>query len=95
MYRSRAAVKSKSARTRTRFSLDGLWLSLGINLNVMVPSAFCCQENGKKKLQLKNDGPNVENGNRSITYKNLENIVGRFAQYIDAVDLDDLVAGMD
>ena len=49
----------------------------------------------KKKLQLKNDGPNVENGNRSITYKNLENIVGRFAQYIDAVDLDDLVAGMD
>lgn len=49
----------------------------------------------KKKLQLKNDAPNVENGNRSITYKNLENIVGRFAQYIDAVDLDDLVAGMD
>ena len=44
---------------------------------------------------MKNDGPNVENGNRSITYKNLENIVGRFAQYIDAVDLDDLVAGMD
>jgi hypothetical protein len=33
-------------------------------------------------------------GDRSITYENLEDIVGRFAQYIDAVDLDDLVAGM-
>jgi hypothetical protein len=34
-------------------------------------------------------------GDRSITYENLEDIVGRFAQYIDAVDLDDLVTGMD
>jgi hypothetical protein len=33
-------------------------------------------------------------GDRSITYENLEDIVGRFAQCIDAVDLDDLVAGM-
>ena len=95
MYRSRTAVKSKSARTRTRFSLHGLWLSLGINLNVIVPSAFCCQENRKTLGDIENDEPNVENGNRSITYENLKNIVGRFAQYVYAVDFHDLVTGMD
>lgn len=45
MYRSRDAVKSNRARTRTRFSLEGPWPSLGISLNVMVLSAFCCNEN--------------------------------------------------
>jgi hypothetical protein len=59
----------------------------------MVPSAFCCQENQKKLGVIENE--KWRKGNRSITYKNLENIVGRFAQYIDAVDLNDLVAGMD
>jgi hypothetical protein len=62
----------------------------------MVPLAFCCQKRkseGIEKLSKRHEPKS--DGNRSITYKNLEEIVGRFAQYIDAVDLDDLVTGMD
>jgi hypothetical protein len=51
------------------------------------------QSEGIEKLS-KTHEPKTD-GDRSITYENLEDIVGRFAQYIDAVDLDDLVAGMD
>lgn len=110
MYRSRAAVKSNRARTRTRFSLDGRWLSLGINLKVIVPSAFCCRKRFKVQSMrtLTSFRPSLllpslclyiqlstEIKNRSIVYQNLKDVVRRFAQNINAVDFNHFVARMD